>query len=341
MFIKSEDLFAFLRIAVQKKQNGITNVILPISPPSFSNGKLYFSQNLNEQIVLNSYRTIDPVKVLFYQTRERLTPGEFSQQKNVILGVKACDLAALQLLDRALLQQDFIDPAYKHWRENSIIVATDCGEISKTCHCNLVGGAPFAESGFDLNLSAVDEGFYIQIGSDKGDALLQTMRKSTKIIPANEKIKKRVAEQRRQVQQQLKTHNADFTRGEPEQLRSVNHDFWEEVSSACMGCGACTNICPTCYCLILNDETEGKEFIKVRSYDSCQWNGYATVAGGGTPRPKMSQRFRNRYLCKFDIMKNDFGVIGCTGCGRCSEACAAEIDFRRAAHAAESAAAAV
>ncbi|MDP2365326.1 MAG: 4Fe-4S dicluster domain-containing protein, partial [Ignavibacteria bacterium] len=112
-------------------------------------------------------------------------------------------------------------------------------------------------------------------------------------------------------------------------FRKVENKNWEDASKECIGCGACTNICPTCYCLILNDESSEKEFIKVRSYDSCQWNGYARVAGGGTPRPKMTERFRNRYLCKFDYMPKNFGEIGCTGCGRCTEACAAKIDFRK------------
>jgi len=82
----------------------------------------------------------------------------------------------------------------------------------------------------------------------------------------------------------------------------------------------------------LNDESVEKEFVKVRSYDSCQLNGYAKVAGGTSPRPKVFQRFRNRYLCKFDYMKSNFGLLGCTGCGRCTETCTAKIDFREVIH---------
>jgi ferredoxin len=103
---------------------------------------------------------------------------------------------------------------------------------------------------------------------------------------------------------------------------------WEEESSSCVGCGACTNICPTCYCLILNEEGGDGDFVKVRSYDSCQWQGYARVAGGASPRPRMKQRFRNRYLCKFLYLPSNFGTLGCTGCGRCTEACPGQIDFR-------------
>jgi len=103
---------------------------------------------------------------------------------------------------------------------------------------------------------------------------------------------------------------------------------WGQESRQCVGCGACTNICPTCYCLILNEEGGSDRFVKVRSYDSCQWQGYARVAGGASPRPRMRQRFRNRYLCKFLYMPSNFQTLGCTGCGRCTEACPGQIDFR-------------
>ena len=100
----------------------------------------------------------------------------------------------------------------------------------------------------------------------------------------------------------------------------------------CIGCGACTHICPTCYCLILNDESKADQFIKQRTFDSCQYNGYARVAGGANPRSTMTKRFRNRYLCKFDYMMHNFEKLGCTGCGRCTQACAGEIDFRKVVH---------
>jgi ferredoxin len=79
----------------------------------------------------------------------------------------------------------------------------------------------------------------------------------------------------------------------------------------------------------LNDESQKNDFVKVRSYDSCQLHGYARVAGGASPRPKMSERFRNRYLCKFCYMPYNFQILGCSGCGRCIDACPAGIDFRQ------------
>ena len=32
-------------------------------------------------------------------------------------------------------------------------------------------------------------------------------------------------------------------------------EFWEKVSDACLSCGVCTFVCPTCYCFDICDET--------------------------------------------------------------------------------------
>ena len=331
MLIKSDDLYTFLHKAVQENLGGTDDVILPTS---HGNGQTFFTNIADTTSpILDSWRTVDPIKILFYLMRERMAPDEFVQKNRIILGVKACDLKALELLDRALVNQDFVDPAYKHWRENSTIVTTDCGAAGETCHCNLVGGQPFAESGFDLNLSRLNGDYVVTVGSDRGEALLNVMKKEVKLTQAPDSAKRAVDDNRKAVQKQLAEQNAAFSRSTTfDHLRSVEFDLWADESKQCIGCGACTHICPTCYCLILNDETEAQKFVKERTYDSCQWNGYARVAGGGTPRPDMSKRFRNRYLCKFDYMAHNFDHIGCTGCGRCTEACAGEIDFREVVH---------
>lgn len=331
MLIKADDLLAFLHKAVQNHIADYTEVILPTSN---GNGKTFFTHlQPDSNIILDSYRTVDPTKMLFYVTRERMRPEEWPQKRRIILGVKGCDLRALELMDRALLHQDFVDPSYKHWRENSTIITSDCGSAGPTCHCNLVDGHPFAESGFDLNLSRVNDDYLLTVGSDKGEALLDAMTKEVKLKTAPDSVRQQVQENRKAVENLLAEQSAPFQRSNFfDKMASADMDVWADDSKQCIGCGACTHICPTCYCLILNDETEAQKFIKERSYDSCQLSGYARVAGGGTPRPEMPKRFRNRYLCKFDYMANEFDMLGCTGCGRCTDACAGEIDFRQVVH---------
>lgn len=331
MVIKTDDLFVFLKKVKLEKFGGFDQVILPATSPYNNNGQTFFQPLTdNKNFILDSYRTVDPTKILFYLSREQVFPEKTTNIQRLILGVKSCDLHALFLLDHALINEEFVDPAYRLWRENAILVTSDCCSISEFCHCNLVGGKPYCDSGFDMNLSPVNGNMVITVGSEKGEKLLKLLKSQIHVEKASDNLKSQVEQNRNKIVEKLAEHNVNFNRQDDySQMRSVTMEAWHQESQNCVGCGACTHICPTCYCLILNDETKAEKFIKERSYDSCQLNGYARVAGGGSPRPKMEKRFRNRYLCKFDYMQSNFDQIGCTGCGRCSEACAGKIDFRK------------
>lgn len=331
MLIKDVDLFAFLHSCIKDELGGITEILLPSqSKMGKENGTYFSSITRQEEFNLDSYRTNDPAKMLFYLARERMITEEFKQEKRIIMGVKACDLKALRLLDKAMVNKDFVDPSYSHWRENTFIVSTDCTEAKETCHCTLLNGKPYAEADFDLNLSRIDGSYLVSVGSDKGNELFSLLKENLPHRMDFSKEQEIISLNRQQMVDVVTKQNIKFIRDKNYQnLRATAVEKWDSESKDCVGCGACTNICPTCYCLILNDESEAHKFIKVRSFDSCQWNGYARVAGGDTPRPKMFQRFRNRYLCKFNFMKMNFDEFGCTGCGRCTDACPANIDFRQ------------
>lgn len=332
MIVNVHDFQSFLKSIIRGKGN-FQDVIAPYEVVQEESSNSSFRFKRIEELKsykLNYYRTIDPLKILFYLFREKVYPIKNKNLKRVIVGVKACDLKALHLLDKAMLQSGFVDPAYKQWRDNSLIISSDCDYLHETCSCNRVNGHPFPENGFDLNLSVIGGNYFIQIGSERSQEFIELMKKEVTVANSTVSDIEIVKANRKKVLDQLVEKNNHLTHsGNISEIRKVVHNNWEEASKECVGCGACTNICPTCYCLILNDESTGKDFVKVRSYDSCQWHGYARVAGGGTPRPKMTERFRNRYLCKFDYMYKNFGEFGCTGCGRCTEACAAKIDFRQ------------
>jgi sulfhydrogenase subunit beta (sulfur reductase) len=329
MVLKAED---FIKSLLQLKESpgNFHQVIVPFKAENASG---YFKRIENvprEKINLTSYRTGAPPRYLFYFPRERVYPIPEDFPRRVIAGLKACDIRAMELLDKALLEGGFTEPAYAKWRENSIIISADCDEICETCSCNLTGGKPYSERGYDINVSKLEGNYLLSIGSEKGEELLQMLIGNVEIREALPEDLQLLAERRKNIISILEEKNGTLGySGVNNGFRSIDASVWMDESKECIGCGACTNVCPTCYCLILNDESDKENFVKVRSYDSCQWYGYARVAGGGTPRPRMYERFRNRYLCKLDYMKSNFGISGCTGCGRCTEACAAGIDFRK------------
>jgi sulfhydrogenase subunit beta (sulfur reductase) len=334
VLIKAEDVHAFLSGSLGGENALFQEILVPTRAPD-GNGSPPFLTRLEpgKDFFLDGYRSVDPLKILLYNVREQVYPFTASPARRLVAGVKACDLKALAVLDRALVNEDFVDPAYKAWREATTILSADCTDAAATCHCTLVGGKPFPESGFDLNLSRLDDSYEIVTGSDKGRELLERMTQAYPGREADGGTRAAVEENRTRMTERLKAQNAEFER-KPEylRLRQSGREAWVQESKGCVGCGACTNICPTCYCLILNEEGDAGSFVKVRSYDSCQWHGYARVAGGASPRPRMDQRFRNRYLCKFLYMQENFGELGCTGCGRCIEACPGEIDIRSVTH---------
>ena len=97
-----------------------------------------------------------------------------------IIGVRACDLAALRLQDQHFLEGPFPDPGYAAQRKNLFLVAVHCTRPADTCFCASTGDGPRATQDFDLALHESDEGYLVQIGSDKGRALIGSLS----LVPA-------------------------------------------------------------------------------------------------------------------------------------------------------------
>ncbi|MBN2281978.1 MAG: 4Fe-4S dicluster domain-containing protein [Candidatus Marinimicrobia bacterium] len=330
MLVKVKDFEKFLDNCKTQMPRGIDAVIVPDKSLEDREFKYFVNIPDAKNIILNSYRTVEPIRMLFYLPRAQVFPYEKKNIKRLLVGVKGCDLRSLRLLDKALINDDFIDPDYKFWRDNTYIISTDCQELGESCHCTVLNGTPWAKHNFDINMTRVDDDFVLEVGSEKGQEILELLKEYMTITEAPVRIRELKDKKRLEMEAKVREQNKEFTIQNYKDLRKYASEKWKKESKDCVGCGACTNSCCSCYCIIVNDETrEGEKFIKVRSTDSCQINGYARVAGGDSPRPHMYQRFRNRYLCKFDYMPSQFELMGCEGCGRCIDACPAEIDIRK------------
>jgi ferredoxin len=109
---------------------------------------------------------------------------------------------------------------------------------------------------------------------------------------------------------------------------AMKSPLWAELGERCLSCAACTNVCPTCYCFDVKDEVEldlvhGE---RVRVWDSCQLDDFATVAGGHNFRKNRALRQRHRFMRKGKYILEAFGQMGCVGCGRCARACLVNIN---------------
>ncbi|MDZ7838061.1 MAG: 4Fe-4S dicluster domain-containing protein [Actinomycetota bacterium] len=69
-------------------------------------------------------------------------------------------------------------------------------------------------------------------------------------------------------------------------------EAWKEVSKKCIGCGACTFVCPTCYCFDIRDEKDNQQGKRYRCWDFCTSYLYTLEASGHNPRAELSQKIQ-------------------------------------------------
>jgi len=117
--------------------------------------------------------------------------------------------------------------------------------------------------------------------------------------------------------------------GVPELLRrSLESAHWDEVAARCLGCGNCTLVCPTCFCVNVEDSTDlgGRQAERARVWDSCFTLQHSSLHGGSV-RASGAARYRQWLTHKLSTWRDQFGTLGCVGCGRCITWCPTGIDL--------------
>jgi sulfhydrogenase subunit beta (sulfur reductase) len=308
-----------------------------ITPPA-ATGKDYVYRKLisGQSLSFNPYRSREPLKSFFTYSQENVSEyfkeeNPSSPQSIVIFGVKSCDIAGHKIQDFVFLEGVEVDSLYRMRRENAIFISGDCADFKEVCHCLAWEILPHPIEGFDLNLSPLNDGYLVDVGSPKGEALLDLYKDY--FTQAKEAQLSARKAKRDNLIDRLKRHLL------PQNLVAKNSvqklmkegfglDTWKEFMRTCVECGGCNFICDTCHCFLLADVKEGGINKKVRVWDSCLYANYARVAGGANPLRTRAQRLRNRFMKKFDFFVDNIGIPACCGCGRCIEVCPGKIDIR-------------
>lgn len=253
----------------------------------------------------------------------KLQPADTPPPRYAFIGVRACDLRAIAIQDRVFLSGEFRDPHYARRREPIFVLAVNCGRAAATCFCTSLGTGPRATAGFDLALTELEDAFLVEVGSEAGSEMLR----ETGWEPATALHLSRAAEKLRQAEQQIQRQleTADL----PQLLyNNLEHPRWDQVATRCLSCGNCTLVCPTCFCTTVEDSSNlrATNAERTRVWDSCFVLDFSHVHGGNI-RPSIRSRYRQWLTHKLASWSDQFGTLGCVGCGRCLTWCPVGIDL--------------
>ena len=256
-----------------------------------------------------------------------ITPEELVDQPFAIFGIRACDVKGLEVLDRVFLV-DPVDNYYKARREHGIIISMACHEPEETCFCKAFGIEAENPVG-DVVTWMVGDTLCWQPKTEKGETLTKEL--ADLLAAADEADEKAVEEEKAAVKaivEKLPYSSISLeTFKNAELLDLFNSPKWDEIYKACLGCGTCTFICPTCQCYDIKDYTVGNKVQRFRCWDSCMYSDFTLMAHGNI-RNTQKERFRQRFMHKLVYYpKNNEGVFSCVGCGRCVQKCPASLNI--------------
>jgi len=294
-----------------------------------------------QQVDLNFYNTLMSPKAAFFPHTEDFV--RYDKNKSVLdaqcvdlnlkpvflFGVRPCDARSFEIMDIHFSGTGAVDPYWKKRREATTIfgyafdpnTSADAADFYSTLN---IGAAD--SEGSDIFMMKKGGDLLLKAVTPKGETLLSSLSSLADASRDDEKyFDDTVAAG--------KSFKTRFTCVDDKviakKLEDLFHrtEFWERISDACLSCGACTFVCPTCYCFDICDETLFSKGVRRRVWDACMFTDFTLEASGHNPRTKVYQRLRQKVCHKYSYHIRKYGVISCVGCGRCTRNCPVNIDI--------------
>ncbi|MCE5324115.1 4Fe-4S dicluster domain-containing protein [bacterium] len=251
----------------------------------------------------------------------KVEPAVPECKSTVVLGMWLPDAAAIRVLDQVFLDDKFKDPYYAARRENTVLVAVMPAEKRWSWFCNSVDDVEKWKDSVDVLMYDLGDKFYVEGISAKGEEII------TGAYFGEPSEADTIA--RNQVWDLFaKCEKLPFAGKALYDNLAWEDPVWDEISQKCIACGMCSYMCPSCSCFDIQDETCGSCTERYRCRDTCQFEDFTLMGAGHNPRNNQLPRSRQRLLHKFKYQHEQFGVVGCTGCGRCVELCPVNVDIR-------------
>ena len=304
---KIQELFA----AIRAQQT----LYIPTDDASGQARYLPWQEGMELTRALNTVRSAKEIEIIDSRTE---------QDDFVIFGVRACDARSFTILDKVFLI-DPIDTYYKNRREHGTVVTLACTQPEETCFCTTFGIDPADPEG-DAACWIAGDSLYLKARTEKGERLLSAL--DNLLADADEGEIAAQQKATRDIAQKLPFAKLNLAGFNGENLNKLfDSKKWPELSEACLGCGTCTFVCPTCQCYDIRDFDTGHGVKRFRCWDSCMYSDFTLMAHGNS-RNSQVERFRQRFMHKE-------GEYGCVGCGRCLAKCPISMNIVKVAKALE------
>lgn len=326
------------------KKDDLKNLYDAIS----ENQKLYFADELSKppkdfffpqsETLYTAYRNLKKINI----QQESVEKENF-----VLFGVKPCDMRGIEILDKVYLS-DPIDTYYAARRECSTVVVFACSEPEETCFCTAFNIEPVESSG-DVTIWFVEDEVFWQPVTEKGNSLTSYLYKFNILkntVASDDEHLNNHKNSINEIMKRLPFSNLSLKNWDGADLmEKFNSPLWEDLHKACIACGTCTFLCPTCQCYDIKDSEsnvrEGQNqglqsetgncvsscIKRYRCWDSCMYSDFTLMAHGNNRTTQM-QRFRQRFMHKLVYFpENHEGVYSCVGCGRCIDKCPSSLNI--------------
>ena len=314
-FISRNDLLSWLAKLIQDGDL--------VAPTRIDQLTLFRRVGQVEDIVFDYGNTDLSPKEFFFPATETLFTVERSdaqielvpaavERETVIFGVRPCDARGIATLDMPYLSEP-ADDLYQQHRDKTTLIGLSCLSVSPECFCTSMGSGPDDASNVDVMLTEVEDGYVVQVVTEKGESLLPRglLTAANVTAPAAPSLPTIPSE------------------GIAEAMRqNFDSPYWSRLADRCLHCNMCSYVCPTCYCFDVRDFSENGRINRVRTWESCQSPGFTRIAGGHDPRANKGARLRQRFAHKLLYSSERFGALHCVGCGRCVRACPVNTDIR-------------
>jgi len=310
-------------------------VVGPVLSGIDRNGKpLYAFERVSafDRIQLNYTTTKLPAKRYFLPFKEDLASFQIDDddwrktvdfncdRPTVFFGLHACDINALNKLDKVLMGNVYPMPYYAAKRKNMFIIGLSC-RPQPFCFCRSMG-ADTVLHGFDMFITDIGSRYFIEILSATAFNFLQGLATRPPEESDHIEYMKVISEKNKMFVAQVDT--TDLTKILDMEFQSP---VWKQWGDKCFGCGSCANVCPTCYCYGVEETVNInlRTAKKTKTLYSCNVVDFAEVAGGHNFRPERHIRLKYRYYHKHRGFVEAYEESLCVGCGRCGESCLAGI----------------